>query len=75
ETSGWIYMIGSHPGAGHEFLQYSSPQLRKDGGPGLVKAHNTLASLFFGLRIARRHEATQLGAQLAERERENEQLK
>ncbi|KAJ7591941.1 hypothetical protein C8J56DRAFT_886681 [Mycena floridula] len=75
ETSGWIYMIGSHPGVGHDFLQYSSPQLRKDGGPAMVKAHNSLASLFFGLRVARRHQAIQLGLQLAEKEKEKEMLK
>ncbi|KAJ7585261.1 hypothetical protein C8J56DRAFT_892887 [Mycena floridula] len=64
KMSGWIYMIGSHPGVGHDFLQYSSPQLRKDGG-----ACDGQSPQFA------RQSAIQLGVQLAEKEKENEMLK
>ncbi|KAJ7580452.1 hypothetical protein C8J56DRAFT_896451 [Mycena floridula] len=75
ESSGWLYVIGHHPNLRHEYIHYCSPHLSNEGGQAFDDAHAAVNDLFTALQMSRRTEATELGAQLAQQQRENEQLR
>ncbi|KAJ7595960.1 hypothetical protein C8J56DRAFT_1043059 [Mycena floridula] len=75
ETSGWLYVVGHHPNLRHEYIHYCSPCLSNEGGQALNDVHAAVDDLFTALQMSHRTEATELGAQLAQQQRENEQLR